>query len=294
MHASATARLLVTTFAISACKDQAGEPATLQIEETIFDAVGTEPPIVRVLEPGREPRASLERPSIARERRIEIVMGMASTGGGDVPDNLRIVSTWSAPAARSEVWRFDVQSAGLTMPGGNTKGAEAAVTKAIASLYEQSVGRARQLGPAHVEIAQTQGMSTSPSMSWLLHLFVFAPPADALGPGAEWTSETKFVQDGLSCADQRTYELVAIDASVITARLHAESHCDAPTGATDAIPTSRQTLNGELRFDPSDVLATSGEIASTLVVTFPPFADARDREPMTLETRMNVRLATIE
>jgi hypothetical protein len=285
--------LQLMALSLVACPDEpapttAASPPAVTTPDPVVDAVGTEP-IVRVLDAGREPRSPLARDPIAREREVEIAIDMSSGEPRDAPGRMRFVARWTAAADRDMPGSFSVLRADMATPrGAPAGGEEKAIFAAIAAAYGQVEGHVRRRGPADLEFIQTKGLDTKPSVPWLLHLFSFAPPTDALGPGARWTTESNGDHDGMSCTDVRTYEIVAVAPQEITARIDAKLQCSA--SATERLPSAVYTMTGELRFDPADALATSGRITSRMDTTFPPFPDDPSHEPNTLAFTMELRL----
>jgi hypothetical protein len=229
---------LTLTLALAACPDEP-EPASAEtppapaVDETVIMAVGTEPPIVRVLDAGGEPRVLLERGPVARDRQVQIAWDMSPLGRPSHEGmHMRLALTWSASDDREIPSRFSVEHADVTMA--DVSGGEMRVGELMGSFYALIGGHARRHGPAHVEFVQTAGMTTQPAVPWMLHLFAFAPPSEALGPGARWTMQSKTDEDEQSCTELRTYELVEVQADEITARLQIELETTIAIGLSSA------------------------------------------------------------
>lgn len=258
-------------------------------DDSSVDAVGTEPPIVRVLDAGREPRRVLDQPPVAGERDVELAMDLASlsrTAGA--PSTMLVSLRWSTSAAADVPSRFAVQRGEMKMGGSEMSDAEKKVVDAIVEMYSKVAGEAHRRGPGHVEVVQTKGAATRPSVAWMLHAFSVAPPTEALGIGAKWTTESKSEASGQPCTESRTYEITAMDAQQITAALAIEQRC----GGGSA-PSTSTMLKGDLQLAPNDALAIAGEIAGTHTMAFPAAAD--DPEPMpAVESKLGFRLTTRE
>jgi hypothetical protein len=292
-----TIRALMLTISLAgfACRDE--PPATAAtsstpspIDEPVIDAVGAEAPIVRVLDAGREPRVALEQPPIAGERNVQLEMEMSPLGyPSGAPMTMRMTLKWSASATDAVPWRFALERAELKLADAGS--AEQKAVDALAAMYAQAAGHARRRGPAHLEIVQTKGMTSQPSVPWMLHLFAFAPPSEALGPGAKWTTDSQVDVDGQRCSASLRYEIIDIGAQELTARLAATQRCAPVPGTTESEPTMTTTMTGELRFVPTDALAIAGEITCTLATSFPVSADDADA-PKELDATMRLRLST--
>jgi hypothetical protein len=135
-------------MALVGCRDPPPETGTsaTSTEESIIDAAGSDAPIVRVLDVGREPRRMLEQPPRSGERDVELVMEMSALGDPSrAPSTMHVSVRWSTSAATDVPRRFAVQGAELKMGGAPASGAEVTVVDGLATMYAQ-IGAHRRAG----------------------------------------------------------------------------------------------------------------------------------------------------
>lgn len=232
--------------------DAADSPPFASIEA--IERQGAEKVTVSVTFAGAEPRRTLQYAGTGAERRGRFSWQMWMTG--DEPQlamGLDIDVRWT-PRSAGE-WAFAVDGVrGLDgSPDHPMSDDEKTVQRAIHDTIGRVGGRARMHEGSRLELAQTRGMTTQPSIAMLLYLFSIPLPAEPLGLGARWT-----VTDA---DDSREFEIVALTGERASVKIGAVLRPKVPPGSQ--VPASVETITGLAELEFTDPLARAGEITFT-------------------------------
>jgi hypothetical protein len=228
----------------------------------------------------REPRAVLAY-APGGDERIALVEQNVPGLGDAAPMSLQLRLKWSTPpTGPSGVRRhFAVLDASTPTPPGASEG-EAQILAAIGGMYEQIEGYAAVPGPGRLEVVQTKGLPSAPSVPWMLHSLAVPLPGEALGVGARWTVHGTSMRRELRCTGSREYRLVASTPTGATIELKAEETCASPTQNPGASLLAQDcAFAGRVELDFADILPPTAEIDGTLTMRMRMGATGESGEP---------------
>jgi hypothetical protein len=255
---------------VAGCKDvKKGTEA-----ESGLPSLGSEPPVVRLLDPGAEPRRVLAyAPSgMARTERLEWQVMLDAAAADDASMALAMSLDWRPPADRTGPWRFAVKRAETGVPGNPGLGERMTIGQ-IDAMFADVQGRVIAHRPDHFEFHQTAGPPTKPSLLGLLHALVVPLPTEAVGIGARWEVVQTGSDEGVSTENTRRYQIVGLAHRTVALRVSGTAAWKQAAGAgLDAgPPLLTEAIEGTETLNLTDILPGSADLTFvyTTTVSFP-------------------------